>query len=291
MKDVSSILLAGGTGSRLFPNTKIVNKHLLPIFDKPMIYYSLSIPMLAGIRDITIVCNTHDLESFKNLLGNGEQLGVSINYSLQDNPDGIPHAIKVALDNLNSDKYLVTLGDNFIFGGEFFGRLKKIVRDNNEIAIFTQAVKNPENFGVVLKDSEGKIAKLVEKPSKYVSNNAVIGLYLIDQNFTHHFDNIEKSARGETEIVDIFQQYGLESISSYELGRGTAWFDMGTVNSFYNSSSFVKTIQDRQGLLICSPHEIAFRNSWITEKDLKKYLDSLKDSEYAENLNAIFKLN
>ena len=287
MKDVSSILLAGGTGSRLFPNTKIVNKHLLPIFDKPMIYYSLSIPMLAGIRDITIVCNTHDLESFKNLLGNGEQLGVSINYSLQDNPDGIPHAIKVALDNLSSDKYLVTLGDNFIFGGEFFSTLKNVVQDKNEIAIFTQAVKNPENFGVVLKDSEGKISKLVEKPSKHISNNAVIGLYLIDQNFVDHFENIKKSARGETEIVDIFQQYGLESISSYELGRGTAWFDMGTVNSFYNSSSFVKTIQERQGLLICSPHEIAFRNSWITENDLKKYLDSLKDSEYAENLNLI----
>ena len=287
MKDVSSILLAGGTGSRLFPNTKIVNKHLLPIFDKPMIYYSLSIPMLAGIRDITIVCNTHDLESFKNLLGNGEQLGVSINYSLQDNPDGIPHAIKVALDNLSSDKYLVTLGDNFIFGGEFFSTSKNVVQDKNEIAIFTQAVKNPENFGVVLKDSEGKISKLVEKPSKHISNNAVIGLYLIDQNFVDHFENIKKSARGETEIVDIFQQYGLESISSYELGRGTAWFDMGTVNSFYNSSSFVKTIQERQGLLICSPHEIAFRNSWITENDLKKYLDSLKDSEYAENLNLI----
>ncbi|MDC2962438.1 sugar phosphate nucleotidyltransferase [Acidimicrobiia bacterium] len=287
MKDVSSILLAGGTGSRLFPNTKIVNKHLLPIYDKPMIYYSLSIPMLAGIRDITIVCNTHDLESFKNLLGNGEQFGVSIDYSLQDNPDGIPHAIKVALDNLSSDKYLVTLGDNFIFGGEFFSTLKNVVQDKNEIAIFTQAVKNPENFGVVLKDSEGKISKFVEKPSKHISNNAVIGLYLIDQNFVDHFENIKKSARGETEIVDIFQQYGLESISSYELGRGTAWFDMGTVNSFYNSSSFVKTIQERQGLLICSPHEIAFRNSWITENDLKKYLDSLKDSEYAENLNLI----
>jgi len=287
MKDVSSILLAGGTGSRLFPNTKVVNKHLLPIYDKPMIYYSLSIPMLAGIRDITIVCNTHDLESFKNLLGNGEQFGVSIDYSLQDNPDGIPHAIKVALDNLSSDKYLVTLGDNFIFGGEFFSTLKNVVQDKNEIAIFTQAVKNPENFGVVLKDSEGKISKLVEKPSKHISNNAVIGLYLIDQNFVDHFENIKKSARGETEIVDIFQQYGLESISSHELGRGTAWFDMGTVNSFYNSSSFVKTIQERQGLLICSPHEIAFRNSWITENELKKYLDSLKDSEYAENLNLI----
>jgi glucose-1-phosphate thymidylyltransferase len=287
MNEISAIVLAGGTGSRLFPNTKILNKHLLPIYDKPMIYYSLSIPMLAGIKDITLVCNTADLDSFKILLGNGEELGISIKYSLQDNPDGIPHAIKVALENLNSKKYLVTLGDNFIFGGEFFGKLKATVEEKNKIAIFTQLVKNPENFGVALKDSSGRVSKLVEKPSSYISSNAVVGLYLIDSNFINHFENIEKSERGESEILDIFMEYGLENISSYELGRGTAWFDMGTVNSFYNCSSFVKTIQERQGLLICSPHEIAFRNSWITKNELKTYLKSIKDSEYGDNLKSI----
>lgn len=288
MTEISGVLLAGGTGSRLFPNTKVLNKHLLPVFDKPMIYYSLSIPMLAGIKDITIVCNTYDLEIFRKLLGDGEQFGLSLKYSLQDNPDGIPHAINVAIRELNSKKYLITLGDNFIFGSEFFNRLKNIVHGSNEVAIFTQLVKNPENFGVVLKDVSGKIISLVEKPNKFISNNAAIGLYLLNSDFTHHFENIKKSDRGETEILDIFEQYGLKNISSFELGRGTAWFDMGTVNSFYNCSSFVKTIQERQGLLICSPHEIAYRNGWITKNELKQYLDSIKDSEYAENLKSTF---
>lgn len=288
MNEISGILLAGGTGSRLFPNTKVLNKHLLPVFDKPMIYYSLSIPMLVGIKDITIVCNTYDLEIFRKLLGNGEQLGLNLKYSLQDNPDGIPHAINVAISEMKSKKYLITLGDNFIFGSEFFNKLKNIVQGSNEVAIFTQSVKNPENFGVVLKNDSGRIISLVEKPSKFISNSAVIGLYLLNSDFTKHFENIKKSTRGETEILDIFEQYGLENISSYELGRGTAWFDMGTVSSFYNCASFVKTVQERQGLLICSPHEIAYRNSWITKNELIQYLDSIKDSEYADNLNSTF---
>ncbi len=287
METLSGILLAGGRGTRLYPNTKVANKHLLPIYDKPMIYYSLSILMLAGIRDVTIVCNSYDLDSFKSLIGDGEEFGISLSYSLQDSPDGIPHAINVALDNVKNKKFLVVLGDNFIFGSDFFNSLKETIHNSESIGLFTQFVKNPENFGVAVKDSSGNISKLVEKPKDLISNNAVIGLYLFDSHFKEHFKNIKKSDRGETEILDIYSGYGLNKISSHELGRGTAWFDMGTVDSFYNCSSFVKTIQQRQGLLICSPHEIAYRNKWISVTDLENYLDSVKDSEYSDNLKLI----
>lgn len=289
MNETYGIVLAGGSGKRLLPNTQITNKHLLPIFDKPMIYYSLSIPMLAGIRNITIVCNSSDLESFEKLLGSGEQFGINLKYSLQDNPDGIPDAIKVAIEETNSKKFLVTLGDNFIFGSEFFGTLKNVVQNNNEIVIFSQWVKNPENFGIIKKDINGKIKELIEKPKEKVSNNAVIGLYLFDSKFIDHFKKINKSDRGETEIIDIMYQYGLNNLKCYELGRGTSWFDMGTVDSFYNCSSFVKAIQQRQGLLICSPHEIAYRNGWISENELEKYISQIKGSEYSENLDLILK--
>ena len=287
MSNIDGIILAGGTGSRLFPNTKIVNKHLLPIYDKPMIYYSLSIPMLAGIRNLTIVCNSNDEKFFYNLLGNGEELGININYSLQDNPDGIPDAINAAIDLVESEKFLVTLGDNFIFGGEFFGTLKEIVQNNEKISIFHQWVKNPENFGVIVQNSDASISKLIEKPKENISNNAVIGLYFLDKQFINHFKNIKKSSRGETEIIDILYKYGLENIESFSLGRGTSWFDMGTAESFYNCSSFVKTIQQRQGLLICSPHEISYRNGWISKNELKKYISSISGSEYADNLQLI----
>ena len=287
MNILSGVLLAGGRGTRLYPNTKVANKHLLPIYDKPMIYYSLAILMLAGIREITIVCNSYDLESFKSLLGDGEEFGIDISYSLQDNPDGIPDAINVALENIKNEKFLVALGDNFIFGSDFFNSLKETIYNSKSIGMFTQFVKNPENFGVAVKDSSGNLSQLVEKPKDLISNSAVIGLYLFDSEFKDHFKNIKKSNRGETEILDIYSKYGLNRISTYELGRGTAWFDMGTVDSFYNCSSFVKTIQERQGLLICSPHEIAYRNEWISTNDLENYLDSVRDSEYSDNLKLI----
>ena len=278
------ILLCGGAGTRLFPTTSYINKHLIPVYDKPMIYYSLSILFLSGIKNITIVCNEKDLSTFKSLLGDGEQFGVQFNYSVQESPDGIPHAIDNALLEEAFDKFVVVLGDNFVFGEKFFTRFEQIFNNTEKCAIFSQIVKNPENFGVVELDNNKNIKSLVEKPKKIISNKAVIGLYIFDSEFSNHFTNIKKSKRNEYEITDLVSEYGLENVDHIEIGRGTAWFDMGSFESFYNCSSFVKTIQDRLGLLICSPHEIAFNNGWITKTILKNYIKKNKNSDYSNNL-------
>ena len=282
------ILLCGGYGTRLLPTTSYINKHLIPIYDKPMIYYSLSILLLAEIKDITIVCDGNDLNSFKSLLKDGEEFGVQINYAVQDSPLGIPHGISSALDTNNYEKFICALGDNFIFGQNFYSNLHSFFNENNQTTVFTQHVKDPERFGIAeLSKDKKKILSLVEKPKKFISNNAVIGLYIFDDKFEEHFKNTKVSRRDEFEIIDIIKNYKLENVQHREIGRGTAWFDMGTTESFYNSSSFVRTIQERQGLLVCSPHEIAFRNNWIDEISLVNYIKSIEGSEYSENLASI----
>lgn len=283
MNKFGGILLAGGTGSRLFPNTIVSNKHLLPIYDKPMIYYSLSILLLSGIRDITIVCNSKDLDSFNLLLGNGEDLGIEITYSVQDSPDGIPDAINTAQSVKNYKRFMIVLGDNFLYGREFFSSLKNTIYNLDSNIFFYQKVKNPENFGIV-KWNENSIVDVIEKPSEYISNDAIIGLYVFDNTFSEKFYTLKKSERGEYEIVDIIKEYGLSSFNPEYIGRGTAWFDMGTNDDFFNCELFVKTLQDKQGLLICSPHEISYRNGWISKDRLFETLDNFKNSEYAENL-------
>ena len=282
------ILLCGGYGTRLLPTTSYINKHLIPIYDKPMIYYSLSILLLAEIKDITIVCDGNDLNSFKSLLKDGEEFGVQINYAVQDSPLGIPHGISSALDTNNYEKFICALGDNFIFGQNFYSNLHSFFNENNQTTVFTQHVKDPERFGIAeLSKDKKKILSLVEKPKQFISNNAVIGLYIFDDKFQEHFKNTKVSGRDEFEIIDIIKNYKLENVQHREIGRGTAWFDMGTTESFYNSSSFVRTIQERQGLLVCSPHEIAFRNNWIDEVSLVNYIKSIEGSEYSENLASI----
>ena len=281
------ILLGGGEGTRLFPTTKYINKHLIPIYDKPMIYYSLSILLLSGIRNITLVCSNQDEESFKLLLGNGEEFGVNLKYSIQNKPEGIPHGIAQAIKGREYDKFLTVLGDNFIFGDKFFTKLEGIFENTDSCSIFSQFVKNPENFGVVDLDKENKIKQITEKPKKFISNNAIIGLYIFNSEFLNHFSNINKSDRDEFEITDLIKEYNLDSIEHFEIGRGTAWFDMGTTDDFYNTSSFVRTIQERQGVLVCSPHEIALRNEWISEKEFSSYIDKIKGSEYSENLKTV----
>ncbi len=278
------ILLAGGRGTRLYPNTKIINKHLLPIFDKPMIYYSLSILLLAKIKDITLICNPEDEMDYRNLLGNGEELGVNINYSLQDSPEGIPHAINTALEVSDYDRFMTVLGDNFLYGREFFNSLENNFYKSEDISIYYQKVRNPELYGVIKWDGN-VIEDLVEKPANFLSNDAVIGLYIFDSNFCSHFKNLQKSNRGEFEIIDIIKEYKLENTITNYVGRGTAWFDMGSSEDFFNSSQFVKTIQDRQGLLVCSPHEIAYRNGYINSERVENYIQSIKGSEYASNLS------
>lgn len=288
MTKKGGIILCGGSGTRLLPTTKYLNKHLIPIYDKPMIYYSLSILFLAGIRNITLVCNTEELQIYKNLLGEGEEFGVDISYSTQDKPEGIPHAINNALKVRSYDKFLTVLGDNFIFGEKFFTKLEQIFEETESCSIFSQSVKRPEKFGVVQVDDGNMITNIVEKPPAYISNKAVIGLYVFDNKFGSKFQNLNKSSRGEFEITDLIKEYGYENVNHYSIGRGTAWFDMGTTEDFYNTSSFVRTIQERQGLLVCSPHEICFRNNWISEENLKNYILNIEGSEYSEHLKYLF---
>ena len=281
------ILLSGGEGTRLFPTTKYINKHLIPIYDKPMIYYSLSILLLSGLRNITLVCSKKDQDKFKALLGNGEEFGVDLKYSIQNKPEGIPHGISMALEENSYDKFITVLGDNFIFGDKFFTKLEGIFDETEKCSIFSQVVKNPESFGVVDVDLDNNILEIIEKPNKFVSNKAIIGLYIFNSDFISHFENIKKSKRQEFEITDLIKEYNLKNVKHNEIGRGTAWFDMGTTEDFHNTSMFVRTIQERQGLLVCSPHEIALRNDWITEKEFSKYLEKIKGSEYSENLKTI----
>ena len=283
MINKGGVLLAGGTGSRLYPKTLIANKHLLPIYDKPMIYYSLSIMLLCDIRDITIVCNEKDLNQLQTLLGNGEEFGVEIDYSTQDNPDGIPDAINTAIKSKTYKKFLTVLGDNFLYGREFFNTVKDSLDKESNKSFFYQKVKNPENFGILKWENE-KIIDIVEKPAEVVSNDAVIGLYIFDSLFKEKFEKINKSSRGEFEIVDIIKGYGVDKFNSEYIGRGTAWFDMGSNDDFFNCELFVKTIQDKQGLLVCSPHEIALRNGWVTKDDLVEKLKDYENSEYTKNL-------
>ena len=282
------ILLAGGAGTRLLPSTSYLNKHLIPIYDKPMIYYSLSILLLSGIKQITVVCNVNETEEFKKLLGDGEEFGVEIKYSTQESPEGIPHGISKALEINNFDKFITVLGDNFVFGEKFFTRLETIFNNSENCSIFSQTVKNPENFGVIKINESNEIDSIVEKPDIFVSNKAIIGIYIFNSNFQNIFSNIKKSKRGEFEITDIIKEYNFENVDHVEIGRGTAWFDMGTTEDFYSTGSFVRTIQERQGLLVCSPHEIAFRNNWITEKELINYIKKIEGSEYSDNLKIIF---
>jgi glucose-1-phosphate thymidylyltransferase len=283
MNKTGGILLAGGKGTRLYPNTLITNKHLMPIYDKPMIYYSLSILLLAQIKDITIVCNPNDQAVFKKLFNNGEQFGINITYSIQDNPSGIPDAINTAQKISNYEKFMVVLGDNFLYGRDIFQTIKENFTKANNASIFYQTVRNPDQYGVIR--WEGKsVYDVVEKPKEFVSNDAIIGLYIFDKSFSHYFNQIKKSEREEFEIVDIIKLYGLDDISANFIGRGTAWFDMGSSEDFFNSSQFVKTIQDRQGLLVCSPHEIALRNGWISVDQLQDFLNNIRGSEYASNL-------
>ena len=283
MTNSGGILLAGGTGSRLYPNTLVANKHLLPIYDKPMIYYSLSIFLLCEIKDVTIVCNSKDLKQFEELLGNGEEFGIRLNYSIQNSPDGIPDAINTAQLQSEYDKFMTVLGDNFLYGRDFFNTIKKTFDGNKSNSFFYQKVKNPENFGI-LKWEQNKISDIIEKPEEYVSNDAVIGLYIFDNTFSEKFKKISKSNRGEYEIVDIIKEYGIENCNPEYIGRGTAWFDMGTNDDFFNCELFVKTLQDKQGLLICSPHEIAFRNNWVSKEELLTKLNKNLDSEYSQSL-------
>lgn len=279
------IILAGGSGSRLHPITLGVSKQLLPIYDKPMIYYPLSVLMLAGIREILIITTPDDVTSFERLLGNGEQWGLTIKYAIQPSPDGLAQAYILGEEFLAGSESIMILGDNIFFGDGLSGALYKASYKSRGASVFAYQVNDPERYGVVDFDSSLRIKSIEEKPIHPKSDYAVTGLYFMDGTAPEKAKKIEPSGRGELEIVSLLQMYIDESQLSVEtLGRGYAWFDTGTHSSLLEASNFVRSIQARQGLLIGSPEEIAYDKGWISRSELLEAVSVFGDNEYASYL-------
>lgn len=283
-KERKGIILAGGKGSRLYPTTVGVCKQLLPIFDKPMIYYPLSTLMLTGIRDILIISNERDLENFKLLLGNGENFGINLNYIIQPNPGGIAEAFLLGEHFLNKKPCSLILGDNLFYGQNLTNQLRK-ANQSNISTLFAYQVNDPERYGVVEFDEKFKVIDIEEKPINPRSSYAVTGLYFYDENVSELAKEILPSKRGELEITDLNNLYLKEGNLKVELfGRGTAWLDTGTFDSLLEAGNFIRTLEHRQGLKIGCPEEIAFQNGWITKEKLIKIALNLNSSEYGKYL-------
>ncbi len=278
------IILAGGTGSRLFPITNGVCKQLLPVYDKPMIYYPLSTLMLAGVRDILIITTPEDLENFKKLLGDGNNLGINLHYAIQDKPQGLAQAFLIGENFLDGSPSIMILGDNLFYGKGFVNQLKDSSLRKNS-TIFAYPVSDPERYGIVDFDKDGKVKSIEEKPLKPKSKYAITGLYFYDESVVEKAKLVTPSDRGELEISDLNKLYLEEGTLNVELfNRGMAWLDTGTIDSLLDASSFIKTIESRQGLKISCPEEIAWRNGWISDEQLIALAQSLKKSGYGRYL-------
>tara|TARA_B100001094_G_C18125015_1_gene769015 strand:- start:252 stop:1124 length:873 start_codon:yes stop_codon:yes gene_type:complete len=272
---MKGIILAGGLGSRLYPVTKSVSKQLLPVYDKPLIYYALSILMLAGIREILIITKPEDLESFRKLLGDGSQLGLNLKFAIQKSPDGLAQAFIIGESFIGKSNVCLILGDNIFYGQGLSLLLKEAASQQNGATIFTYEVQNPENFGVIEFDSQNKAISIEEKPKKPKTNNAVTGLYFYDNDVVQIAKTIKQSDRGELEITDIIQAYLQKgNLNVKQLGRGFAWLDTGTFEALLDASHFVATIEKRQGYKIACLEEIAFNQGWISEKDIMNLVNS-----------------
>lgn len=281
------IILAGGRGSRLSPLTKILNKQLLPLYDKPMIYYSLSILMLAKIRDVLIIVNHEDTGLYKKLLGNGENLGLKIQYKIQDKPNGIPEAFIIGEKFINKNNVALILGDNFFYGQGFTKRLLKETKLNKGAKVFLYQVQNPEDYGVA-ELKKNKIIRIKEKPKKPKTNYAITGLYFFDKNVVKYTKELRFSKRKELEIVDLLNKYNKKNKLFFELmGRGSAWLDTGSPESLFNTTEFISTIQKRQGMKIGCLEEISFRNKWINKNKILKSIKFYGNCEYSEYLKKI----
>ena len=282
------ILLAGGYGSRLYPLTKGVNKHLLQVYDKPMIYYPLSTLMLANIRDILLITNASDIDTYKKLFGDGKYLGINISYAIQERPEGIAQAFLIAEEFIRNNPSLLILGDNIFHGNQLIRQLNNISEEFDGATVFAYPVKDPERYGVVEFDSKGKVLSLEEKPSKAKSKHALTGLYFYDSSVAKKALKVRKSSRNEFEITSINKQYLDENnLNVIEMGRGTAWLDAGTHDALHDASSYIKTLQQRQGLIIGCPEEIAWRKGWISNAELKAIANSLKKNFYSEYLYSL----
>ncbi|MBQ6600650.1 MAG: glucose-1-phosphate thymidylyltransferase RfbA [Clostridia bacterium] len=287
---MKGIILAGGSGTRLYPLTMVMSKQLLPVYDKPMIYYPLSTLMLAGIKDILIISTPHDLPNFKRLLGDGSSFGIKLSYREQPSPDGLAQAFHIGEDFIGDDCCAMVLGDN-IFYGNGFRKLLQSARDKAEkgiATVFGYYVDDPERFGVVEFDENGKAISIEEKPKNPKSNYCVTGLYFYDNRVCRLARSVEKSARGEYEITDLNVKYlEADSLSVELLGRGFAWLDTGTVDSLTDASDFVRMIEKRQSVKISAPEEIAFINGWISKEKLLEAAEKYGKSSYGEHLKKV----
>ena len=285
---MKGIILAGGSGTRLYPLTKGIVKQLLPIYDKPMIYYPLSILMLAGIKEILIISTPKDIDRFRDIFGDGSSLGIQISYAVQEVPNGLAEAFIIGERFINNDSVCLVLGDNLIYGEGLSNLLKesiKIVENKNKSVIFGYYVNNPKSYGVVEFDKKGSVISIEEKPKYPKSNYAVIGLYFYDKSVVDIAKSVKPSKRGELEITSINQAYLKENrLKVQVLGRGYAWLDTGTHENLLEASNFIEIIEKRQGLKIACIEEIAYNNGWIDKKQLLKLANSLLKNQYGEYL-------
>ncbi len=285
---MKGIILAGGNGTRLYPSTLVVSKQLLPIYDKPMIYYPISTLMLAGIRDILIITKPEDRPLFERLLGSGEKFGIRLSYREQSQPRGIAEAFIIGDDFIGKDKVALILGDNIYYGQGFSDQLQDAFTLEEGALIFGYYVLDPERYGVAETDSLHNVLNLEEKPKKPKSNYAITGLYFYDNHVIEYAKKIKPSPRGELEITDINKVYlEKKKLKFKELGRGLAWLDTGTFDSMNDASNFVRTVEKRQGLNIACLEEIAFRKGFISRDDLKKTLESMPFNQYSDYLKLV----
>lgn len=285
---MKGIVLAGGSGTRLYPITKGVSKQLLPIYDKPMVYYPISVLMLAGIRDILVISTPYDLPGFKRLLGDGSDYGINLQYAEQPSPDGLAQAFTIGKDFIGDDCACLVLGDNIFYGSGFTGMLKEAVRaaeEDKKATVFGYWVNDPERYGVAEFDKEGNCLSIEEKPQNPKSNYAVVGLYFYPNKVVHVAENIQPSARGEYEITTVNQWFLKDKeLKVQTLGRGFAWLDTGTHDSLAEASTFVEVIEKRQGLKIACLEGIAYRKGWISEEKMRQLAQPMIKNQYGQYL-------